>query len=71
MLASWVLRQDGRATPREPDDLRREVAESLRRVRARHQGTPSKPAREVHVQERHAPESEPRHEVGPCAQGHQ
>ena len=51
MLASWVLRQDGRATPREPDDLRREVAESLRRVRARHQGSPSKPAREVHVQE--------------------
>jgi proteasome accessory factor BC len=51
MLASWVLRQDGRAIPREPDDLRREVAESLRRVRARHQGTPSKPAREVHVQE--------------------
>jgi proteasome accessory factor BC len=47
MLASWVLRQDGRAVPREPDDLRREVAESLRRVRARHQGAPSKPAREV------------------------
>jgi predicted DNA-binding transcriptional regulator YafY len=47
MLASWVLRQDGRAVPREPDDLRREVAESLRRVRARHQGAPSKPAKEV------------------------
>src|SRR6476646_1826489 len=47
MLASWVLRQDGRAVPREPDDLRREVAESLRRVRDRHQGVPSKPAREV------------------------
>ncbi len=47
MLASWVLRQDGRAVPREPDDLRREVAESLRRVRARHQNAPSKPAREV------------------------
>ena len=44
MLASWVLRQDGRAVPREPDDLRREVAESLRRVRGRHQGAPSKPA---------------------------
>jgi proteasome accessory factor C len=47
MLASWVLRQDGRAVPREPDDLRREVAESLRRVRDRHQGAPAKPAREV------------------------
>ena len=33
MLASWVLRQDGRAIPLEPDDLRREVADSLRRVR--------------------------------------
>jgi proteasome accessory factor C len=49
MLASWVLRQDGRAVPREPDDLRREVAESLRRVRMRHQGSPSKTAREVSV----------------------
>ena len=30
-----------------PDELRREVAESLRRVRAAHEGEPSKPAREV------------------------
>src|SRR6478752_3692280 len=37
MLASWVLRQDGRATPVAPDELRREVAESLRRVRATHE----------------------------------
>src|SRR5207248_7249859 len=36
MLASWVLRQDGRANPLEPAELRREVAESLRRVRDRH-----------------------------------
>jgi proteasome accessory factor BC len=49
MLASWVLRQDGRAVPREPEDLRREVAESLRQVRMRHQGSPSKTAREVSV----------------------
>src|SRR3954470_12662575 len=46
MLASWVLRQDGRANPIEPAELRREVAESLRRVRDRHEGEPSKPARE-------------------------
>jgi proteasome accessory factor BC len=51
MLASWVLRQDGRATPVAPDELRREVAESLRRVRAAHEGEPSKPAREVAVRE--------------------
>ena len=30
-LASWVLRLDGRAVPLEPDELRREVAASLRR----------------------------------------
>src|SRR5947209_4204759 len=28
-LASWVLRQDGRAVPVEPDDLRREVADGF------------------------------------------
>jgi proteasome accessory factor C len=49
MLASWVLRQDGRAKPLEPPDLRREVADSLRRVRARHDGPPTKPARESSV----------------------
>ncbi len=47
LLASWVLRQDGRAVPASPPDLRREVADSLRRVRARHEGSPSKPAREA------------------------
>ena len=51
MLASWVLRQDGRAVPAAPPDLRREVADSLRRVRARHEGAPSKPAREAAVAE--------------------
>ena len=40
MLASWVLRQDGRANPLEPADLRREVADSLRRVRTIHEGRP-------------------------------
>jgi predicted DNA-binding transcriptional regulator YafY len=51
LLASWVLRQDGRAEPVSPPDLRREVADSLRRVRGRHEGPPSKPAREVPVVE--------------------
>ncbi len=54
MLASWVLRQDGRAMPLAPPDLRREVADSLRRVRARHEGPPTQPAREVAP-----PEAEP------------
>jgi proteasome accessory factor BC len=44
-LASWVLRQDGRAVPLEPEELRREVAASLRRVRDRHDGKAPEPAR--------------------------
>ncbi len=43
-LASWVLRLDGRAVPLEPDELRREVALSLRRVREQHEGEPPKVA---------------------------
>jgi proteasome accessory factor BC len=41
-LASWMLRQDGRAIPVEPDELRREVAEALRAVRERHEEAPPK-----------------------------
>src|SRR3974377_2162843 len=32
-LASWVLRQNGRAVPLEPPDLKRDVAQALRRGR--------------------------------------
>src|SRR6266480_1578951 len=39
-LASWILRQDGRAIPVEPDELRREVAQALRAVRASHETGP-------------------------------
>ena len=45
-LASWVLRQNGRAVPLEPSELRDDVAASLERVRERHEGEPPKPARE-------------------------
>jgi predicted DNA-binding transcriptional regulator YafY len=48
-LASWVLRQDGRAVPLEPEELRREVAASLRRVRTGHEGKAPEPARESPV----------------------
>jgi predicted DNA-binding transcriptional regulator YafY len=41
-LASWMLRQDGRAIPVEPDELRREVAHALRAVRDRHEEAPPK-----------------------------
>jgi proteasome accessory factor BC len=46
-LASWILRQDGRAIPLEPDELRREVAAALRAVRDRHEGPPPKLAAEA------------------------
>ena len=47
MLASWILRQDGRAVPLEPSGLRREVQSSLRLIRDRHAGAPVEPAREA------------------------
>jgi proteasome accessory factor C len=37
-LAGWILRQDGRAIPLGPDELRREVAQALRTVRDLHRG---------------------------------
>jgi proteasome accessory factor C len=46
-LASWIVRQDGRATPVSPPELRREVARGLRLVRERHEGTPPALAREA------------------------
>ncbi len=49
LLASWVLRQDGRALPLEPVDLRREVARALRAVHAAHGGEPPRLARESPV----------------------
>jgi predicted DNA-binding transcriptional regulator YafY len=39
-LAAWVLRLDGRASPLEPDRLRRLVGEGLRRIREAHEGAP-------------------------------
>jgi proteasome accessory factor C len=59
-LASWILRQDGRAIPLEPDELRREVAQALRDVRARHEtgppalAAPAPPPRDDSVGERPA-----------------
>jgi len=52
LLASWVLRQDGRAVPVEPPALRREVARALRAVHEAHRGEPPQlakdaPARDV------------------------
>jgi len=46
LLAAWVLRQDGRALPLEPIELRREVARALRAVHAAHGGDPPRLASE-------------------------
>jgi proteasome accessory factor C len=51
MLARWVLRQDGRAVPLEPSELRRLVTEGARAARIAHEGAPPTPAAEVVVGE--------------------
>ena len=48
-LAGWVLRQNGRALPLEPEELRAACAEGLRRVREAHEAEPPKLAREKTV----------------------
>jgi proteasome accessory factor BC len=45
-LAGWVLRQNGRAVPLAPDELRVACVRALERVRAGHEGEPPVPARE-------------------------
>jgi predicted DNA-binding transcriptional regulator YafY len=56
LLAAWVLRQDGRAVPQAPDDLRREVARALRAVREAHEGSPKRLAAETDGQVEEAAE---------------
>src|SRR5213082_3385752 len=46
-LSSWVLRQNGRAVPLEPPELKRDVAAALRRVREQHESEAPQPARET------------------------
>ena len=55
-LARWILRQDGRAVPQAPPDLRRTVKAALQNVRSRHEGNPPKLAREVPREELALPE---------------
>ena len=55
-LARWVLRQDGRAVPQSPPDLRRIVKSALQKVQERHQDAPPKLAREAPLEELELPE---------------
>jgi len=47
LLARWILRQDGRAIPLQPSELRRLVVEGARAARSAHEGAPRTPAAEV------------------------
>jgi predicted DNA-binding transcriptional regulator YafY len=51
LLARWILRQDGRAVPLEPSELRRLVVEGARAARQAHEGAPPTPAAEAVVGE--------------------
>jgi proteasome accessory factor C len=65
LLASWILRQDGRAIPLEPDELRRTVADAVRKVRAVHEGALPKVAREAAVPEQNGAGDRPAGPVVP------
>jgi proteasome accessory factor BC len=52
LLASWILRQEGRAVPVHPAKLRTEVERALRRVVRAHQGRPPTVAEEAPSRER-------------------
>ncbi|HJU37833.1 MAG TPA: WYL domain-containing protein [Gaiellaceae bacterium] len=64
-LASWVLRQNGRAVPLDPPELKREVAAALRRVRERHEGDSPRTAREAATAE--SVDGSPDRPAGPVA----
>ena len=63
LLARWILRQDGRAVPLQPSELRRLVVEGARAARAAHEGTPQTPARELPP----AADTPPDRHAGPVA----
>jgi predicted DNA-binding transcriptional regulator YafY len=56
LLASWILRQEGRAIPLEPPKLRTEVERALKRVAKAHAGRPSAIADELPRDEPEQPE---------------
>ena len=62
-LATWVLRQDGRAVPLEPEELKRRVAQALRDVRVAHTGPPP----EVSLPARRSEDGVPERPAGPVA----
>ena len=64
-LVSWLLRQNGRAVPLEPPELRDEVRDALRLLRERHTGAIAAIARERRVETKAATERQPAGPVAP------
>ena len=64
-LVAWILRQNGRAVPLEPAELRDHVKDALRLLRARHTGAAPETARERRVDSRVATERQPAGPVAP------
>ncbi len=64
-LVSWILRQNGRAVPLEPAELREEAAEALRLLRERHEAAAPDLARERRVERRPVAERQPAGPVAP------
>jgi proteasome accessory factor BC len=65
LLASWVLRQNGRAAPLEPDELRDAVADGLSLLLEAHQGDAPAPAGPKRADSRQAPVERPSGPVAP------
>jgi proteasome accessory factor C len=64
-LVSWILRQEGRAVPLEPEELREATLAALRRVCELHEGPPPAVGEEVAVPERDGPPERPAGPVAP------
>ncbi|HWQ22952.1 MAG TPA: WYL domain-containing protein [Gaiellaceae bacterium] len=64
LLAGWILRQNGRAVPLEPEEVREAVLEGLERLIAGHTGPPPVPARPKRVDPR---QPLPERPAGPVA----
>src|SRR5439155_19051985 len=65
LLASWILRQDGRAMPLEPEALREEVSRALAKIAKVHEGKARKPGAEIEPDEAEAAVERPAGPVAP------
>ena len=65
LLAGWVLRQNGRAIPLEPEDLREAVATGLNRLVEAHAGPAPQPANRKRTDPRHPLPERPTGPVAP------